>query len=147
MSSHKEFERYRAENRPPFHTISGSVVGPRGDGLRRIALVAVSSDGAFSSYSLTVADGGFVIAVPAEGWYAIAIYPPPTNACTMIGWYEEEAGLSLSGRGATYIEVHGGDVEGVSIRLPDAWWELAAHRALRRGIAAGRHALPSTRRR
>ncbi|MCY3645396.1 MAG: collagenase [Chloroflexi bacterium] len=120
---YEEFERHRAENRPPFHTISGSVVGPRGDGLRRIGLVAISSDGAYSSYSLTVADGGFVIAVPAEGWYAIAIYPPPTSACTMIGWYEEDSGFVVSG-GATYVEVRGGDVEGITVRLPDAWWEL-----------------------
>lgn len=120
---YEEFELHRAENRPPFHTISGSVVGPRGDGLRRIGLVVISSDGAYSSYSLTVADGGFVIAVPAEGWYAIAIYPPPAGACTMIGWYEEDAGFAVSG-GATYVEVRGGDVEGISVRLPDAWWEL-----------------------
>ena len=121
---YEEFELRRAENRPPFHTISGSVVGPRGDGLRRIGLVAVSSDGAYSSYSLTVADGGFVIAIPAEGYYAIAIYPPPTGACTMIGWYEEDTGFTVSRRDRTYVEVRGGDVEGISIRLPDAWWEL-----------------------
>ncbi|MCY3603122.1 MAG: hypothetical protein OXH12_08585 [Chloroflexi bacterium] len=121
---YEEFERHRAENRPPFHTISGSVVGPRGDGLRRIGLVAISSDGAYSSYSLTVADGGFVIAVPAEGWYAIAIYPPPTSACTLIGWYEEDTGFTASRRDRTYVEVRGRDVEGMAVRLPDAWWEL-----------------------
>lgn len=121
---YEEFELHRAENRPPFHTISGSVVGPRGDGLRRIALVVVSSDGAQSSYSLSVADGGFVIAVPAEGWYTISINPPPTTACTMIGWYEEDTGFTASRRGATYVEVRGGDVEGIAVRLPDAWWEL-----------------------
>ena len=121
---YEEFERHRAENRPPLHTITGAVVGPRGDGLRRIALVAVSSDGAYSSYSLTVADGGFAIAVPAEGWYAIAIYPPPTGACTMIGWYEETAGFTASRRDRTYVQVRGGDAEGIAVRLPDAWWEL-----------------------
>ena len=121
---YEEFELHRAENRSLFHTISGSVVGPRGDGLRRIALVAVSRDGAHSSYSLTVADGGFVIAVPAEGWYTISINPPPTSACTMIGWYEENAGFTASRRDRSYVEVRGGDVEGITIRLPDAWWEL-----------------------
>lgn len=121
---YEEFELHRAENRPPFHTISGSVVGPRGDGLRRIALVAVSHDGAHSAYSLTVADGGFAIAVPAEGWYVIAIYPPPTGACTKIGWYEEGSGFTVSGSDATYVTVQGGDAEGIVIRLPDAWWEL-----------------------
>ncbi len=121
---HEEFELYRAENQPPVYTISGSVVGPRGDGLRRIALVAVSVGGAYSAYSLSVADGGFVIAVPAEGWYTIAIYPPPTGACTLIGWYEEDAGFTASRSHASYIGVQGGNVEGVTVRLPEAWWEL-----------------------
>lgn len=121
---YEEFELHRAENRPPFHTISGSVTGPRGDGLRRIRLVAISSGGASSSYSLSVADGGFVIAVPADGWYAVSIHPPPTSACNMIGWYEEADGFTASRRDRTYVEVRGGDVEGISVRLPDAWWEL-----------------------
>jgi len=121
---YEEFELYRAENQPSVYTISGSVVGPRGDGLRRITLVAVSSDGAYSTYSLSVADGRFVIAVPVEGWYYISIHPPPTDACTLLGWYEEDIGFTASRRHASGIGVQGGNVEGITVRLPEAWWEL-----------------------
>ena len=121
---YRDFEEHRAENRPPYNTISGTVRGPDGKGIADIGLWAWTGDRASSSSGGTAANGDFVLAVPGDGRFTILIYVPPRGSCTFIGRYEEDTGFTSSQSDATRIDVRGDDVTGIVVRLPEGWEQI-----------------------
>ena len=95
--------------------IQGQVVGPNNQPLEGIYLWAGGWDGSGGS-ATTGEDGAFAIAVP-DGSFSLDVYAAG-EGCTFVGWYGP-GGFTTTWEDATRIEVDGGSVVDIVIRLPD----------------------------
>ena len=97
-------------------TIQGKVIGPNSQPLGGILLWAWSGSVDSSAHTTTGEDGSFAIVVP-DGSYTLDVYAPG-EGCNFVGWHGP-GGFTAERGDATRIEVDGGSVLDIVIRLPD----------------------------
>ena len=99
-----------------FVFIQGNVIGPDNQPLEGMGLWAWAGRRDDSGYARTREDGSFFIVVPA-GSFTLDVYAAG-EGCTFVGWYGP-GGFTTVREDATRIEVDGGNVVDIVIRLPD----------------------------
>ncbi len=84
----------------------------------------LSATGAGREFTATIRpDGTFDVAVP-PGSYTLQVSQLFGSAWRRVGWYDGKGGITTVRSQAYEVAVYGADVEGIEIRLPDAYHSI-----------------------
>ena len=97
--------------------VQGTVLGPDGEPLEGIGLWVWGGSTDNSKFGGSSSDGRFDLD-HQNGTFTLRVYSLEDGVWRHIGWYGGETGFTTDREQATVIEIDGGDITGIEIRLP-----------------------------